>query len=110
MTLADYSTGSDLVGWIVLLVLLALSLVLLSGHGAFLIAGYNTASKETRDKYNAKKLCRVTGGGLFVLVLLIGAMLLWQSILPVSSLWVFGVLIVLDVVGMIVLLNTICKK
>ena len=40
---------------------LAISAILLSGHGAWLIAGYNTASKEEKEKYDSKKLCRAVG-------------------------------------------------
>ena len=52
-------------GVIILLVLallfLVISLFLLNGKGSWLIAGYNTASQEERDKYNEKKLCRAVG-------------------------------------------------
>lgn len=52
-------------GVIILLVMallfLVISLFLLNGKGAWLIAGYNTASQEEREKYNEKKLCRAVG-------------------------------------------------
>ena len=40
---------------------LILSLVLLSGRGAWLIAGYNTMSPEEKARYDEKALCRSTG-------------------------------------------------
>lgn len=52
-------------GVIILLVLamvfLVMAVFLLLGKGSWLIAGYNTASREERAKYSEKKLCRVTG-------------------------------------------------
>ena len=41
-----------------------LTVVLLMGKGSFLIAGYNTSSKEEKQEYDEKKLCRVVGGGM----------------------------------------------
>lgn len=49
--------------WIVTAICAVLSIILLSGRGSFLIAGYNTADKEEKARYDEKKLCRVSGGG-----------------------------------------------
>ena len=38
---------------------LIMGIVLLCGKGSGLIAGYNTASEEEKNKYNEKKLCIV---------------------------------------------------
>ncbi len=46
---------------VIALLFLVISLFLLNGKGSWLIAGYNTASQEERDKYNEKKLCRAVG-------------------------------------------------
>ena len=43
------------------------SLFLLAGKGAFLIAGYNTASAAEKAAYNEKRLCRITGAGTLVI-------------------------------------------
>lgn len=37
--------------WILTIICAVMSVVLLSGHGAFLIAGYNTSSKADKAKY-----------------------------------------------------------
>ena len=58
MKLADLATGSDWIVWIVFVIFAVFSIILLSGHGSWLISGYNTASKEEKAKYNEKKLCR----------------------------------------------------
>ena len=39
-------------------IFLVLGTVFAFGKGAFLIAGYNTASAEEKAKYDEKKLCR----------------------------------------------------
>lgn len=40
--------------WVIGILFALLSGVLLSGRGGFLIAGYNTASKEEKEKYDEK--------------------------------------------------------
>ena len=82
MKLADISTGSDWIVWFVFIIFAVLSIVLLSGHGSWFISGYNTASKEEKEKYNEKKLCRTMGIGMSVITLLILTMGLLENILP----------------------------
>lgn len=48
---------------------LVMSIVLLMGKGAFLIAGYNTASKAEKAKYDEKKLCRIMGFGMLFMTI-----------------------------------------
>ena len=48
MKLADLSTGPDWGVYVGFIILAVLSIVLISGHGSWLISGYNTASKEDR--------------------------------------------------------------
>ena len=50
MKLADLSTGSDWIVWICFVIFAVLSIVLLSGHGSWFISGYNTTSKEEKEK------------------------------------------------------------
>ena len=88
MTLADTAHGSDWILWVVFAVFVILTIALLSGHGSKFISGYNTASKEEKARYDEKKLCRVYGIGMGVLL----------------------VFIVIDVVIIIILSNTICKR
>ena len=75
--------------WAVFALFVILSIVLISGRGSWLIAGYNTASKEEKAKYDEKKLCRINGIGILVIAVLI---------------------LVIDSLAIIVLSNTICKK
>jgi len=50
-----------IITYIVAGLMFVLSLILLSGRGSLLIAGYNTMSKEQQNKYDSKKLTRATG-------------------------------------------------
>lgn len=43
------------------------------GKGAFLIAGYNTAPKREKEKYDEKALCRFMGKLMFALAAGLGA-------------------------------------
>lgn len=110
MTLNDISNGPDWIMWIGFAILAFMSIVLLTGHGAGLIAGYNTASKEEKSKYDEKKLCRVTGVGMSVITALVLTMAIWEEILPAVFAYIFLAIALIDCVVMIVLLNTVCKK
>ena len=110
MKLADLSTGSDWIVWICFAIFAVLSIVLLSGHGSWFISGYNTASKEEKEKYDEKKLCRTMGIGMSVIAILILIMGLFENILPAFFLYIVLGIIVVDVVVIITLENTICRK
>jgi hypothetical protein len=86
----------------ILIPMIVMSLFLLSGKGAFLIAGYNTMSKTEQAKYDKKALCRCTGGFLltmtFVLLLVpigIHMNMIWLSlcVIPMISFGGVGFLI-----------------
>ena len=55
-----------------------LSGVFYSGRGTFLIAGYNTASKEEKSEINEKALCRFMGKFTFMMGII-------QLIVPISQ-------------------------
>ena len=110
MTLKDISSGPDWIVWIIGILFLIISLILISGHGANLIAGYNTASWEEKDRYDAKKLCRVVGIGMTIITLMIFIMAIWETALPAYFSTVFLVITVVDCITIIVLSKTICKK
>ncbi|MDD6348007.1 MAG: DUF3784 domain-containing protein [Lachnospiraceae bacterium] len=110
MTLSDMSTGPDWISWVTAAVLLLLSLVLIFGKGSWLIAGYNTSTKEEKARYDEKKLCRVVGIGLLVITILIMVSTLLQDILPAFFAYITIGIIVLDCAVIIILSNTICKK
>jgi hypothetical protein len=51
----------------IVLFLVALGLVFLSGKGAFLIAGYNTADEDEKRKIDEVALCKFMGKSMFSL-------------------------------------------
>ena len=59
MTLKDISSGPDWIVWIIGILFLIISLILISGHGASLIAGYNTAGRDEKNRYDTKNLLRI---------------------------------------------------
>lgn len=110
MTLKDVSNGPDFVIWMVSIVCFVLSIVLLSGKGSWLIAGYNTASKEEKNKYDEKKLCRIIGAGMAVITVMLVIMGLGEDVLPEAFAYIFAAVTVVDCAAMIILANTICKN
>ena len=67
---------------------LVLGVLLWNGKGAFLIAGYNTSSKEEKAKYNEKALCRFVAKLMFFCALcmvlfaiapMVGTWLMWLT-------------------------------
>ena len=110
MKLADLATGPDWIVWIIFGIFTVLSIVLLSGHGSWFISGYNTASKEEKEKYDEKKLCRTMGIGMSIISILILIMGLFESVLPAFFVYIAVGIIVVDVVVIIILGNTLCRK
>ena len=110
MTLKEISSGPDWIVWIIGILFLIISLILISGHGANLIAGYNTAGRDAKNRYDTKKLCRVVGIGMALITLMIFILAIWETVLPAFFSTVFFVITVIDCIAIIILSNTICKK
>ncbi len=110
MKLADLASGPDWGVWIVFVIFAVLSIVLLSGHGSWVISGYNTASNEEKEKYDEKKLCRTMGIGMSIISILILIMGLFESVLPAFFVYIAVGIIVVDVVVIIILGNTLCRQ
>ena len=110
MKLADLATGPDWTMWIIFGIFTVLSIVLLSGHGSWFISGYNTATKEEKEKYDEKKLCRTMGIGMSVIAILLLIMGVFENILPAFFVYIALGIILVDVVIIIVLGNTICRR
>lgn len=66
-----------MIEWIVFGLFVLITISLLSGKGAWLIAGYNTMSKEEKESFDKKKLSKSAG----VLFLFIDVELLIMNIL-----------------------------
>lgn len=90
---------------VVELILLVMAIPLLMGKGAFLIAGYNTASKEEQRKYDEKKLCKATG----TVLLLCDILMVLQACTLISSTITITMLFVATVI-LLIYGNIGCKK
>ncbi len=110
MTLHDISNGPMWITWVALALLVIMTIVLLSGKGSGLVAGFNTMSKEEQDQYDAKKLSRVVGYGFIIIDLMIFVMILGENVLPAWFAYVVVAVILLDVIGIILIGNFLCKK
>lgn len=108
-TLAETSTGPNWILYVIVVPLAMMSVMLLSGKGAWLIAGYNTASKEEKEKYNKKRLSKIVGGGMAIISVVLLFMGIFENVLPASFGYVFLIIIIIDVIAMLVLCNTVCK-
>lgn len=110
MTLKDIANGPDWILWAGFAIMAVMSIILLTGHGANLIAGYNTASKEAKSKYDEKKLCRVSGIGMSIITIMLFIMAIGESVLSAVFAYIFLGITIFDCIVMVILLNTICKK
>ncbi len=81
--------------WAVVILIGILSLYLLSGRGAMLIAGYNTSSDEEKLRYDEKKLCRAVGAYLGLITVMVAVRLLWDGRFPGTGegLWIGGIIL-----------------
>ncbi|MDU1443032.1 MAG: DUF3784 domain-containing protein [Clostridium cochlearium] len=94
-----------LIAWIVVGIFAILSITLLLGKGSFLIAGYNTSSKEEKEQYNEKKLCRAMG--VMLLSLTIATIFLITNKIMSSY---YGIFVVISSIIVTIYMNTKCKK
>lgn len=86
--------------------LLILGVIFLKGKGAFLIAGYNTASKAEKEKIDEKKLCRCTGRLMFALAGCFFIIMLSSIFDKIWLLWLGLGLVFIVSIGGIIYINT----
>ena len=87
---------------------IVLAIILLMGKGDMLIAGYNTASEEQRNKVDIKRL-RIVMAILMVITAVFCAILPLIGNNKTSQLAAAGIFIAITIVGIIVA-NTWAKK
>ena len=90
--------------------LLVIGGLILSGKGDFLIAGYNTAKAEEKQKTNVKRLRALVGGISFL-----SAVLLWIPILlgkadDIKTQLAISLIIMAACIIVVVLANTWARK
>ncbi len=99
-------TAKMIVCGVLFLLFVILGIILLAGRGARLIAGYNTMSKEERERYDERALCRFMGRLMLfcaACMLVMGADEVW----PGQGLWLIAVfLLFFGAVGAVVYANT----
>lgn len=62
-----------LIVYVIITIFVVCGIFLLFGKGSWLIAGYNTASKEEKEKIDEKKLCKSMGVMLLMIAAIMGA-------------------------------------
>ena len=103
----------------IILLFIIMGVFLLQGKGSWPIAGYNTASKEEKARYDQRKLCRAMGLFCLYEVVLLTVLTLFclrvelgrmreQALLPIA--FGFVGLTILGVIIMIYYTNFRCKK
>ena len=91
---------------VMITVFVILGIVFLNGKGAFLIAGYNTASKVEKQKIDEKKLCSFMGKMMFILA---GCWLVIASSEIFKAMWLLWVglcLFFVVCVGAVIYMNS----
>lgn len=106
MLLVSHSKVDLVIAVVTIVVLLALSALLLSGRGSFLIAGYNTSSKEEKEKYDEKALCRFMGKFLLFIAVLSMLIVIGSYIGSNVLVWVAAAGVLISVVAVVIYANT----
>ena len=86
------------------------SLILLSGHGAALIAGYNTMTEDEKKTIDEKKLCFVMGISMSVCALTMLYMAVLSPNITITTTIIASSIITIDMIVTIYIANTKCEK
>ena len=97
--------ASFLVSSIFALPVIVIGFVLCCGKGAFLIAGYNTASPKERAVYDEKALCRAVGVLLLVIVGCVELLMLGLVLGMTALVWGGGILMAVSTVFGLIYIN-----
>ena len=94
------------VNFIFIIPLLILAFFLSKGKGAFLIAGYNTMSKEEKARYDEAALCKFMAKIMYGICF---SIFLWglSEVLQMHILFIIGLVLFMGLIGFaLVYLNT----
>ena len=101
---------SSVILWSLTAILGIWSLVLLSGHGAISIAGYNTMTEDEKKTIDEKKLCFVMGISTSVCALTMLYMAVLSPNITFTTTIIASSIITIDMVVTIYIANTKCEK
>lgn len=101
---------SSVILWSLTAILGIWSLVLLSGHGAISIAGYNTMTEDEKKTIDEKKLCFVMGISMSVCALTMLCMAVLNPNITITTTIIASSIITIDLIVTIYIANTKCKK
>ena len=89
------------------LLCLIIGIILRTGKANFLIAGYNTMSKEEQAKWNAKAMSNFIGWLLIIpsIVLLLGCVPIWFNFFPLVFLAVTWIVFTAAILGGVIYMN-----
>lgn len=91
---------------LITILFIILGVVFSLGKGSFLIAGYNTSSKEEKAKYDEKALCKFMGKSMFVFAFSIFLFGL-SNLIKQPIIFVIGVILLLaTVIFILIYVNT----
>ena len=91
---------------VIAMLFVLLGILFSQGKGAFLIAGYNTASPAEKDRYDEKALCRVMGKLMFALAACQAIMGLGAAWAGMWLYWLGIALCLASAVGGVIYANT----
>ena len=101
---------SSIILWSLTAILGICSLILLSGHGAASIAGYNTMTEDEKKTIDEKKLCFVLGICMFVCALTMLYMAVLNPNITITTTIIASSIIAIDAAVTVYIENTKCKK
>lgn len=101
---------SSIILWSLTAILGIWSLILLSGHGAASIAGFNTMTEDEKKTIDEKKLCFVLGISTSVCALTMLYMAVLSPNITITTTIIVSSIITIDLVVAIYIANTKCNK
>ena len=96
--------------FILIIVLVVLGVIILLGKGDFLIAGYNTASEQEKQRVNVKRLRYVVAGILFLAALFLSLPYICGQEDSSMAHTASGIAIVVTTIVGVIIANTWCKR
>ena len=101
---------SSVIWWSLTAILGIWSIVLLSGHGAISIAGFNTMTEDEKKTIDEKKLCFVMGISMSVCALTMLYMAVLNPNITITTTIIASSIITIDMIVTIYIANTKCEK